>query len=467
MRPLAGGDGRDQPGKARRRGRWCGYSGLRAAQIDHAYGLDQLSLKDASGNILPLGKGQTIAIVDAYADSSISSELQSFDAAFGLSNNDASGAFALTTHLMASRISSNSGWSLEIALDVEWAHAIAPGAHILLVEARSNSMNDLMAAVDYAKAQPGVAAVSMSWGGSEFSSETSYDSHFLQSGVAFLAASGDSSAPTEYPAISPNVIAVGGTTLSLSSGQYAGETGWSGSGGGISFYESRPSYQSSITFGGAWRMNPDVAFDADPFTGVAVYSLAYGRASWYQVGGTSIGTPQWASLTAIADQARLLAGGTVFSGSQQILTALYGMSGDFHDITSGNNGYMAGAGYDLVTGLGSPLANVLVHDLAAYTAPGAILASAGQSVSSPGTGTPARVYTKLPSADAPGIQKKFESVASTSDSIFDSPRLAAIAQVQDAPAISVSIVSAATEDLPAGDNFADPFFSGGPDAALI
>src|SRR5262249_28286556 len=138
----------------------------------------------------------------------------------------------------------DAGWAGEIALDVEWAHAIAPGANILLVEARSSSLTDLLNAVKYAASQPGVSAPSMSWGAGEFAGETVYDSVFTQPGVTYVAAAGDNGAwgGAEWPASSPNVLSVGGSTLTLSStGTYLGETAWSsyspwqyGSGGGAS-----------------------------------------------------------------------------------------------------------------------------------------------------------------------------------------------------------------------------------------
>src|SRR5207237_345698 len=151
------------------------------------------------------GAGTTIAIVDAYDDPKIANDLHQFDVAWGLPDpvftkvNQTGG----TTYPAA-----NGGWASEIALDVEWAHAIAPKANILLVEASSNSYANLFAAVQYAAKQPGVVAVSMSFGGGEFSGETSYDSVFLtpsgHNGVTFIASSGDSGAPVSYPAGSPN-----------------------------------------------------------------------------------------------------------------------------------------------------------------------------------------------------------------------------------------------------------------------
>ncbi len=222
--------------------------------------------------------------------------------------------------------------------------------------------------------------VSMSFtAGENILDKWSYDSSFSgHAGITFLAASGDSGAPGGYPAYSPYVVAVGGTSLTLSGGNYGGEVGWSGSGGGLSVLESQPSYQqalvihngNSIISPTGTRAMPDVAFDADPNTGVAIYdSYDGGSNPWFQVGGTSVGTPCWAGLIAIADQIRVSAGLTNLSGPTQTLPSLYSLpAGDFHDITSGTStgspNYTAAAGYDLVTGLGTPEANLLVPDLA-------------------------------------------------------------------------------------------------------
>lgn len=189
-----------------------------------------------------------------------------------LSNN------GVSTGVTPPSVDSTGGGELEESLDIEWEHAIAPGANIVLVEANSASMSNLMAAVKTAGSYSGVSVVSMSWGGSESSSETGYDSYFTTPGVTYVGASGDNGAPPIYPAVSPNVLAVGGTSLTLnSSGGYGSETAWSGSGGGISAYEPLPSYQpgtysnGSSTGTSTKRMNPDVAYDANPNTGFAVY----------------------------------------------------------------------------------------------------------------------------------------------------------------------------------------------------
>jgi subtilase family serine protease len=347
-----------------------GPTGLTPTQIRHAYGFDQITFNN--GTVTGDGTGTTIAIVDAYDDPNIASDLHQFDQTFGLSDP----TFTKVNQNGGSTLpQANTGWAEEISLDVEWAHAIAPGANILLVEATSPTYANLFTAVTYAAAQSGVVAVSMSWGGSEFFGQTGYDSVFKtpsgHAGVTFVSSSGDSGAPVSYPASSPNVLAVGGTTLNVdSSGNIQSESGWSGSGGGLSAVESQPSYQSGVvTQSSTARANPDVAYDADPNTGFPVY-ITYGNSPltpWLQFGGTSAGAPQWAALIAIADQGRGLAGLGSLDGATQTLPKLYSLTSDFNDITTGTSTgsphYSAGTGYDLVTGLGTPIANKLVADL--------------------------------------------------------------------------------------------------------
>ena len=215
--------------------------------------------------------------------------------------------------------------------------------------------------------------VSMSWGGGEFSGETAYDTYFAHAGVAFVASSGDDGAPAEWPAASPNVLSVGGTALTLGAGNvWSSEVGWSGSGGGTSAYESQPSYQKGVvTQTSTARATPDVAYDASPSTGVCVYdSVPFeGGSGWWEVGGTSAGAPQWSALLAIADQGRALSGQSALNSTspQQVMSILYDNPTDFHDITSGTStgtpNYSASPGYDYVTGLGSPIANLIVGSL--------------------------------------------------------------------------------------------------------
>ena len=220
--------------------------------------------------------------------------------------------------------------------------------------------------------------VSMSFGGNEFSSETYYDYHFAVPGVTFTASSGDSGNGVEYPAVSPYVIAVGGTTAHMSdaAGTYSSETAWSGSGGGLSVVESKPMYQQIYGVASQRRGVPDVAYDADPNSGFPVYdTFSYqGQAGWFQVGGTSAGAPQWAAMFAIANSIRAANFKPTLSSLNSVQYALYNAStwsANFHDIASGANGTcgsvcLAGANYDFVTGLGSPKANQLIPALAQY-----------------------------------------------------------------------------------------------------
>jgi hypothetical protein len=368
------------------------------AQIRTAYGINNLSLD---------GTGQTIAIVSAYDDPSIYLALDTFDSQFGLTTGgqklyDQYGpASTFLTVLNQSGQSTSlpaadpsgagtNNWEVEASLDAEWVHAIAPGAHIVLVETNSDSLSDLMAGVATAASQPGVAVVSMSWGYVEgldvlASDEATYDSYFTTPGVTFVASTGDNGAAVpQYPAFSPNVVAVGGTSLTVNSdNSYNSETGWGyystglgeyiGSGGGISLYEGEPAYHQGVQSTGS-RTTPDVSLVADPATGAWIadpYNLP-GDNPFEIVGGTSLSAPSWAGLLAITNQGRVNAGEANFNTStpNETQQALYMLpQADYNSITSGSNGYNANAGYNLVTGLGTPIANKLVSDLVAYHGP--------------------------------------------------------------------------------------------------
>jgi subtilase family serine protease len=354
------------------------FSGYTPQQLQAAYGVP------ATVNGQLAGAGETIAIVDAYNDPNIAKDLATFDAKYGLptANLTVVNQNGSSSNLPAN----NTGWAVEESLDVEWAHAIAPGAKIVLVEANSSSLSDLLTAVNTATSKEGANVVSMSWGASEFSSETSYDKYFTAPGVTYVASAGDSSAyfGPEWPASSPNVLAVGGTTLNLTSSNtissetawsasYSRYYGWEGGGGGISSYETAPAYQSNIPAAQQYnaRTTPDVGWDANPSTGVSVYD-SYGEPGWGYVGGTSAGAPAWAGIVAIADQ-QSVADGNGSLSTNQVESTLYqaysgkvgsGYSNYFHDIASGNNGYSAATGYDLATGLGSPKVSALISLLA-------------------------------------------------------------------------------------------------------
>jgi hypothetical protein len=341
-----------------------GPVGYYPAQIRHAYGIDQINFNGITGD----GTGQTIAIVDEYDNPNIAQDLAAFDAAFGGPNPPSFTKVDQNGGTNYPGVDPTGNWETEEALDVEWAHVVAPGASIVLVECTPSGM---LTGVNTARNLPGVSVVSMSWGARDFSGESNLDSFFTtppnHGGVTFVAGAGDTGAGCNYPSSSPNVLAVGGTTLSVDNfGNYIGETAWSGSGGGPSANEPVPAYQVGVQNTGR-RTTPDVAFDADPNTGVAVYdSYNNGTASpWVQIGGTSLATPCWAGLVAIADQGRALNGLGPLDGRQQVLPAIYQQLpvGDFHDITTGSNGHPAGPGYDMVTGRGTPIANVLVPAL--------------------------------------------------------------------------------------------------------
>jgi subtilase family serine protease len=373
------------------------------AQIRHAYGFDQALLPNGA---VADGSGQTIAIVDAFDDPNLLNDLSVFNRQFNLPQFNAPGGPSL---VRVNQVGNSTlpapdhGWAGEIALDVEWAHAIAPKAQILLVEAKSASAGDLMTAVDYARNKSGVSVVSMSWGGPEFSGETSstYENHFTTPaghiGVTFIASSGDGGSGNgpEWPAVSPNVLSVGGTSLTLNgSGGYVSETGWSSSGGGLSAYEAQPAFQTGF-LNSSFRGNPDVAYNADPNTGFYVYDSypdAGGGTGWFSYGGTSAGTPQWAALVALANQGRSLSGKTSLAGIGPLVYSL--PASDFHDVTGGNNGSAAGSGYDLVTGRGSPIANLVIRDLIAASN-AAATGSATTSGKTTGTATTRSSQTQL------------------------------------------------------------------------
>jgi subtilase family serine protease len=295
------------------------------------------------------GAGKTIAIVDAYDDPTAASDLNAFSAQFGLPLcNTSNPCFQKVNQTGGTRAPrKDAGWALEISLDIEWAHAMAPGAKILLVEASSNSFTNLLAAEDYAKAH--AQYVSNSWGASEFSGEGSYDSHFATptGSVSFFVSAGDAGLPAEYPSASPNVISVGGTRLSNIGQPSFTETAWSSGGGGCSAYETATSAQASFgQYGqagcGGKRATPDVSLDADPASGVSVYDTTtyQGQTGWFTVGGTSASSPMWAG--------RAAASGAVVNSA-----SVYGNSITYRDITVGNNGAPCLAGFDLCSGRGS------------------------------------------------------------------------------------------------------------------
>jgi subtilase family serine protease len=297
-----------------------------------------------------------IGIVDAYDDPNIANDLNAFDTQFDLpACTTSNGCFTKVNETGGTTYPSGNSWHLEIALDVETAHAICQNCKILLVEANSSSWSDLGAAENEAVAL-GANVVSNSWGGSEGSGETSLDGYFTHSGVAITASTGDNGYGTLYPAASPDVIAAGGTSLYLNAdGSYNHEAAWSGGGSGCSSTEPKPSWQHDT--GCSRRTIADVSADADPNTGVAVYDSVGTPANdaWYQVGGTSLASPIIASTYALTGTAQV-------NNASGLYANVAANPSWLHDVTTGSNGscgattYLctAVAGFDGPTGLGTP-----------------------------------------------------------------------------------------------------------------
>jgi len=327
-------------------------TGYGPSDLQDAYGLTDAAASN--------GSGQTIAIVDAYDDPNAAADLATYRSYYGLpACTTANGCFKKVsqTGSTTSLPSADSGWAGEISLDLDMVSAIAPNAHILLVEAKSSSMANLGTAVNEA-VKLGAKFVSNSYGGGESSSDTTYDSsYFNHPGVAITVSAGDEGYGAEYPAASKYVTAVGGTKLSTSSNSRGWtESVWNtssteGTGSGCSSYDAKPSWQTDTSC--SKRMIADVSAVADPATGVSVYD-SYGSdgTGWNTYGGTSASAPIIASVYALA--------GTPGS-SDYPASYPYADTSALNDVTSGSNGSCttsyyctAKSGYDGPTGWGTP-----------------------------------------------------------------------------------------------------------------
>jgi kumamolisin len=308
----------------------------------------------------PTGGSGAIAVVDAFDTPNAAADLAAFSAQFGLPPADFTVVFASGTQ---PALDPSGGWELEASLDTQWAHAMAPGAKLFLVEANTNSFVDIFTAVIVAAnlvASNGGGEVSMSFGSGEFSRETQVDGIFTTPGVVYIASSGDSPG-AEWPSASPNVVSAGGTTLSRdpNTGKFLLENTWQDAGGGPSQVEPRPHFQDRIAdIVGDFRGTPDFSFDANPNTGVWVRdtNLFQGkRHHWFVVGGTSVSAPSLAGIINAAGK---------FAASSQdenalIYRHLSGDHDDFRDIRYGtcglNIGNFATPGWDFCTGIGSDI----------------------------------------------------------------------------------------------------------------
>jgi subtilase family serine protease len=336
---------------------------LGPADLQSAY-----NLKGLAGTA---GTGKTVAIVDAYNNPTAFSDLDGYRDQYGLAGmTDATGTsttpgssasgpptFWKVDQTGGNNYPSGTSWSTEIALDIEAVSAICPNCNILLVEAKSNSFDDLGAAVKYAAGLPGVVAISNSYGTSgEFSTEASYDKYYNFPNIAVTASSGDSGYGAIYPAASPSVIAVGGTSLTKATNARGWtETAWRGAGSGCSTVEPKPNWQSSYCSGGK-RAVADVSAVADPNTGLAVLDTT-GSGGWIQVGGTSASSPVIAAVYALGGNYS----STTPAGKWLYQHVTYNQT--LWDVTSGSNTKRkctpslickSATGYDGPTGLGTP-----------------------------------------------------------------------------------------------------------------
>lgn len=307
------------------------------------------ALRTAYGVTATGSSSTTIAIVDAYGYPNAESDLAVYRAQWGLpACTSASGCFKVVNQTGGTKLPRyNSGWAQEQALDLDMASAMCPNCKILLVQASSASYSNLATSVNTA-ATLGAKVISNSYGGGE-SGTTSYASYYSHPGVAVTASAGDSGYGAQFPATAPGVIAVGGTTLTATSGGYT-ETVWSGTGSGCSSVYAKPTWQTDTLC--TTRMETDISAVADPSTGVAVYGpTGQGSASgWLVFGGTSVSAP--------------LIGGIygALGASPNAAQKIWQTSASaFHDVTSGSNGSCggtyfctAGAGYDGPTGMGTP-----------------------------------------------------------------------------------------------------------------
>jgi subtilase family serine protease len=352
------------------------------------------------------GTGQSIAIVDAFGDPEITSELATFDTVFGYPDANLSIAYPDGQPAFDPASADELSWSGEVALDLESAHAIAPDAAITLVVARSDADADIEDAIRYAVGHDLGPVLSLSFGEAESCQAASIRlaEHALfrqatRMSISVFAAAGDTGAAqaacdgsslslsASTPAADPYVTSVGATSLTATQpdGGYVSETAWNdaygASGGGFSRYFQRPCYQAGIGAAGSARGVPDVSYSGDVNNGLLI-AWSQGQpgnaGAFFVFGGTSAGAPQWAAITTLADQA---------AGRRLGLLnpALYGLAASgagprvFHDVTTGNNGvsapgpggtvtpvggYPAAAGWDPVTGLGSPDAARLIRALA-------------------------------------------------------------------------------------------------------
>ena len=364
------------------------------AQIRAAYGLPAVTGSAAPAGAAAqaaLGAGQTIYLVDANHHPNALSDLNAYSRQFNMPGCT-SVAITPATPLPLTAASTSagctfsvvyadangkrtttapaydSGWAFEIALDVEQAHAMAPLARIVLIEAPSSGTTVLAKAVALANSM-GSGIVSMSFGAAEGSWMAAMDSNFQGSNMQYFASTGDSGTGVNWPSVSARVVAVGGTTLTLN-GTSRAETVWSGTGGGTSKYVPVPAYQMALSKTIVFRRAADVAMVSDPNTGQYIgFTPSGGTFGWYSAGGTSIAAPAWAGIAAVINAKRLAGGLTMLPSFQNalyndVLAVPASYRSAFLDVISGNDGNCttcsSTAGYDAPTGMGTPNGAALI-----------------------------------------------------------------------------------------------------------
>lgn len=366
-------------------------------QMRAAYGVDKLAKSGLNG------RGRTIVIVDAYSSPALADDLKLFDQTFGLPAADLEQIAPDGTPAYDPADANQVGWSGEMTLDVEWAHALAPGAKIKLVLAKSNNDADILSATKYAIDNNIGDVISQSFGEAEIcmdpalvAQQNKLFQRATAENITLLASSGDqgSAQPTcdgssyfkaaSTPATDPNVTAVGGTILDADgiTGAYHGETVWNepsyeaAGGGGFSVLYGTPSYQKGNLHLPS-RGVPDVSYNAAINAGVLTVWSPSGveEDTVYRFGGTSAGSPQWAGLVALADQAAHGRIGAMNKTLYSLSHSKKNYANDFHDVTVGDNhfpgppaiaGFSAMKGWDAASGLGSPKADNLVPALAQH-----------------------------------------------------------------------------------------------------
>lgn len=394
---------------------YTGPTGYAPATIRSAFSVDGISFTANGSTQAGDGTGQTIAILSYYNDPNIASDLAHFDSVLNIAPPPS--LTIVNENGSTTGLPGNASTTLQFATDtamaVEWAHAIAPNAKLLLVEmSNPSAISSLIAGLDTARSYPGVDQIALAFPGAAEASApanvTSLNAHLTtpadHPGVTFVAPSGNTGgiplgapSPGVYsPAASPNVLSVGGTTFFSSGNSYSSESAWPQSSGGYSTVMTRPAYQAGFN-AQAYRGVPDVSFDATAstnsptgaleITGVTIYdSYDFGSTGgWNYVGGTEVGAAIWSGIIAIANQGRnvygesalntngsdetqpLLNASGFYRSSNSTLAGIYRLpASDFHDIVSGTqaNGPSAGPGWDAVTGRGTPVASSIVYGLA-------------------------------------------------------------------------------------------------------